>query len=487
MIEPSTNKTKYSKKEAIEALWRRGKVCDMLLDSNQKSIINMYYKNDADIQVVVFPRQTGKTFCLLVLAVELCLTNKNFIITFVAPKKNQAAKISRTTMREILDTCPPDIRPEYKTQGSFFQFHTGSIIEMAANNAKKIDDCRGPKAHFIICDEVGFWDDLEYAVKSVLYPKLNTTGGKLMMTSTPPKSAGHPFQKFYEQAKFRGASIVRVIFDCPRYTKEQIDKFALELGGYDSIDFRREYMSEFIVDINMAVIPEATDDLMSRIVKEWPTPVYRDKYVSMDIGFKDLTFLLFAYYDFREGKVVIEDEVVMNGPSMTTDKLAMDIYKKETELWSDEYDTSGEPFLRVSDTNLLLINDLYMKHGLLFEATSKDDSEGSINNMRVMLNAENVIINPRCTQLIFHIQNATWKDDRRKEYDRSPEAGHYDGVDSLKYLLRNIQYFKNPYPARYNMMTSSNTFISPHYKDEDNSFIDGVKDIFNLNKRKKKR
>jgi len=480
-----TEKPKISKKEAVDALWRLGRVCDLLLDINQKAIIKMYYERPTRKQVVVFPRQTGKTYCLLALATELCLNNKNFIILFIAPRKTQARKIAKTTMREILESCPPDLLPNYKTQENVFEFHNGSVIEMAGNNAGNIEDCRGPKAHLVICDEVGFWDDLAYSVNSVLFAKLNTTKGKLMMTSTPPKSAGHPFQSFYEEASFKKASLKRTIYDCPRYTDLEIEEFADELGGFESIEFRREYMSEFIVDSSMAVIPEATDELMGQIVREVPKPKFYDKYVAMDIGFKDLTFILFAYFDFRAGKVVVEDEIVINGPEMTTDKLAYLIYEKERLLWGEELNSDAiEPFLRVADTNLILLNDLYVNHGLIFQPTDKDDNAGSINNMRMMLNSERVLIHPRCKKLIFHVQNATWKDDKRKQYDRSPDAGHYDGVDALKYLLRNVQYHRNPFPAHYNLNLTSSTFISPHFKPEQSSFVEGIKNAFTKKKRK---
>ena len=226
---------------------------------------------------------------------------------------------------------------------------------------------------------------------------------------------------------------------------------------------------------------------MKNIVKDWTKPPYADKYVSMDIGFKDLTFVIFAYYDFKAGKVIVEDEYIINGPAMTTDKLAYAIYDKENELWSYDND-DVEPYMRISDTDHIVLNNLYMNHGLSFKPTDKDNNEAAINDMRMMIGSERIIINPRCKNLIFHLQNATWKDQRRKEYDRSPDAGHYDGVDALKYLLRNIHYHRNPYPANYSVNAYSNTFISPHYREERNSFKEGLKDIFTLgNKKRNKR
>jgi hypothetical protein len=50
--------------------------------------------------------------------------------------------------------------------------------------------------------------------------------------------------------------------------------------------------------------------------------------------------------------------------------------------------------------------------------------------------------------LIFHLKNGIWKKGG-KEFARSPDAGHYDAIDALKYMVRNINYTRNPYPANY--------------------------------------
>ena len=55
------------------------------------------------------------------------------------------------------------------------------------------------------------------------------------------------------------------------------------------------------------------------------------------------------------------------------------------------------------------------------------------------------------------MKNATWNKSR-KSYERSPDAGHYDAIDALKYLVRNIQQNKNPYPANFGKGYGENWF-----------------------------
>lgn len=479
--------TRITKQEAISELWENGIICEWLLDSNQKDVVNMIETSRASQICVSLSRQSGKSFGTLAYLVEKCMRTPNIIATFVAPYQSQAKKIAKTTMREILETCPPHLRPEYKTQENHFLFSNGSVIELCGNNAGHIDKARGPKAHIIVCDEVGFWVDLENSIKSVLLPKLNTTKGKLIMISTPPSSAGHPFQKLFEVAKFREAAIVRTIYDCPRYTEEDINKFAEECGGKNSIDFRREYLCHFVTNTARAVIPEATNELMEEITKEWTRPPFFNTYVSMDIGFKDLTVILFAYHDFRSGKVVIEDEVVLDTPDkLRTDSFAYSIFDKEQELWGDINGEHYEPYRRVSDINHFLLNDLYLQHNLSIIPTAKDDLDGQINNTRLMIGGGKVVIHPRCKTLIFHLKNAIWKNDKRKEFSRSADAGHYDAVSALIYLLRNVDYHKNPYPEKYDLNVVKESFLSPHWKPKDSDIKRTIREMFTLNKDKKK-
>jgi hypothetical protein len=70
---------------------------------------------------------------------------------------------------------------------------------------------------------------------------------------------------------------------------------------------------------------------------------------------------------------------------------------------------------------------------------------------------ERIIINPRCKQLIFHLKNATWNKNKT-EYERSLDGGHYDLIDALAYLVRNIAYTRNPYPKGYGMTSGDGAF-----------------------------
>lgn len=457
---PESPKKTISRKDAIDQLWRRS-IITWKLDVNQLEMHDFVVNGNNKITVIGSSRQLGKTFFLVALAIEQCLKQKYSIVKFIAPTVKDIKRIVTPLIREITADCPLDLKPTYNGPDHIFRFPNGSEIQLAGTENGHAESIRGNKAHLCIIDEAGFCDDLDYIVKSILIPTTTTTGGKIVMASTPSKSPDHPFMMFMKHAEAEKRFVKKTIYDNPRLQQSDIDQIAEALGGKESVDFRREYMVEMITSEEDAVIPEFNDDLQSRIVREHAKPAYFDTYVSMDIGAKDLTVCLFAYYDFLQGKIIVEDEIVLSGKKMLTDSLAELIKAKEQSLWTSPL--TGEqkvPYLRVADNNnLILLNDLGAKHKITFVPTLKDNADAALNNMRMMLRSERIYINPRCKTLIFHLKSAIWNK-ARNSYARSGDQGHYDAVDALKYLCRNINLGKNPYPANYQLANSHTSIFN---------------------------
>lgn len=449
MMMSNDEEIKLSREEIEEELWQRGEL-RWKLHPVQKRMYNSI--NDYEDQTVVIScaRRLGKTFLMCVLALEQCIKVPKSIVKFVAPQQKQVKKNIKPIMNMILNDCPKTVRPMYKTNDNIYLFPNGSEIQLAGTDNGNHESIRGGYSHLNIVDEAGFCDELEYLINSILQPTTDTTDGKTILVSTPSISMDHDFIVHYIKPFDNIGKLIKyTIYDNPMMDAKKLERILSRYPDREkSIVFRREYMCELIADEERIVVPEFTRELESEIVREWQRPPFFDCYVSMDIGFKDLTAVLFAYYDFKNGKIIIEDEVVMSGPSMTTDKLAATIKAKEKQLWSSPLGDQKKPSIRVSDNNLIMINDLSSLHGLHFSPTAKDQAIAALNNMRIYLNTKKVIINPRCVNLIKHLRGATWNK-KRTDYDRSPDSGHYDFVDSLSYLLRNIGWSKNPYPANH--------------------------------------
>lgn len=448
-----------TKDQAIKELWKKG-ILRWKLDANQLEVHKLIKETEKTFVVVGFARQNGKSYTMIVMAIEACLAKPNTIVKYVAPQVKSVKKIILPLIRQICADAPEKLRPKFKTHDHVVQFSNGSEIQMAGTDNGHAESIRGTRAHLCIVDEAAFCTDLNHIVKSILLPTTTTTQGKIVLISTPPKSADHEFMEFIRIAKADGTYIKKTIYDNPRLKAEDIAKLAEAAGGFESVDFKREYMCEMITDMNSAVIPEFTKELQLEVVKEYPKPPFYDCYVAMDIGGGDATAVLFGYYDFRNSRLIIEDELVLDGKTMLSDTLAKEIKRKEEQLWTTMPGVIRLPLLRVSDdNNKILLNDLSgPPHNINFVPVLKDDATAALNNMRVLLKSKRIIISPKCVVLIHELENTIWNK-ARNSYARA-EGRHGDTLDALKYMCRSINLTKNPYPADYDLSFGGKDFFS---------------------------
>lgn len=483
-----------SQQSAKEILWRRADL-SWLLDVNQLELYKVYKNNPSKIMVWNCCRGMGKSFLLAAIATEECLKKPNVLVKYTCPTQDMARRIVQPNFVRLLADCPEDIKPEYKVNEHAYVFPNGSKIELAGLDKDGAEKIRGGSAVLAIVDEAGMVDvrktekdeGLNYIVDSILYPAVTRSkeiDGKIILASTPPKKASHPFVRFMQMAERTGSLSTRIIYECPRYTKEQIQGLISQYGGVNSVTFRREYLCEIVRSNDIAVIPEFTKEIEQLTVKPWPRPKFFHRYVSMDFGNRDFTVVLFGYFDFLANKLIIEDEIVMTG-SFTTVALANNIQLKEQELYYDPYsDDILKPYRRVADNTISVLNDLSQLHKLYFEPTKKDDKETAINFARIMIQSQQVIIHPRCKTLVRHLREATWiknKTGSKREFARDVDNGHYDAVDALVYLIRNIDYNVNPFPPGYGRPNAENHFFNN--KSNDTQLAYAVKQILNIKKR----
>lgn len=476
-----------SKRDAIKELWKRGNIT-YKLHKGQEVLQENYMIDNRDIITILCARRFGKSFWLLTLAVSVCIKKKYAIVKYACPKQKQVKTIVKPIMRIILEDCPEDLRPEWREADKFYQFPNGSQIQIAGTDNGNAESLRGGASDLCIVDEAGFCTDLDYVVQSILAPTTDTTDGKIILASTPSRKGDHEFIQLYVKPDL-AAGVLKIftIHDNPLLTEKKKEKIKnrYPLKENDP-QYKREYLCIITNDDDDMVIPRFTDikDKVTGIIKR---PPYFDRYVSGDIGFKDLTVFLFGYYDFLNARLVIEDELVIHGSeNLVTNNMAHAIKKKEEELYTDCGGEVTPPYLRVMDNDLKLINDFQMLHNISFIATDKDKKEVQINNARMMLSREQIMIHPQCTHLLYHIEYATW-DKNRKSYSRMPDSadkkikgGHADALDALVYLVRNLVKSKNPYPADWGRLSGSGTQQSQLLKNQDSEFVRTIKKICNI-------
>ena len=482
-----------SSNQAKHELWRRG-ILTWKLDPFQKELHDNFHSRPDKIQVVLSSRRLGKTFCVCIMAVEQCLKKPNSIVKILAPTKLMIDDITTSLFPIIFEDCPEELKPASLKSKYTYLFPNGSRIQLAGTDNGHAEKLRGSFADLCIVDEAGFCRDLANTVRSILIPTTMNTKGKILLLSTPPKEPDHDFIRFVEEAEEKGILLKKTIYDNPRITQDEINEIiAAYPGGVHNPEFRREFKCELIKDATYSVLPEFTSQVELELVKEWPRPPFMDCYEAMDIGGRDLTVILFGYYDFRAAQVIIEDELVFNfqEENNTYDRFLTRVRAIEDRLWTNPLTLEvKQPTSRVSDINYVVTDELYKvskiqdpTRPIHFAATKKDDKEAAINALKMLFSGRKIIIHPRCTTLIRHLRNVKWSKSRtEKKFARSPDNGHYDAVDALIYFVRSISYTRNPYPARYDFAPGTLFVANPQgLRDNSTTQLDIFKKIFNKN------
>jgi hypothetical protein len=474
------NYTDTDIREARNRLWEMGCLV-WKLSPTQLEIYNFFHGKPTDKTIVVnASRRLGKTFALIIMMMEQCIKFPGSIVKFLQPKVNMIRINIRPLFDEVLIDCPKNMEPEYSTQDAIYKFPNGSQIQLAGTDNKNYDKLRGGKTHLAVIDEAGFCTDLEHIITYILIPTTTNTRGRIILSSTTPPKPDHEFITYMKQAEIDGRLIRRTIKDAinndkdstheHRITDEIVAGITSSLrGGEESDSFKTEYMCKVNKNSDDSVLPEFTEEVQKDTIVEWRKPVFCDKYESMDIGFADCTAILFAYYDFDNAVVVIEDEIVIKGKDVHSKNVAALIRVKEAELWMNKKTNEVEPpYLRIADNNLIFLNDLTVNCGINFMATDKHKKEQWLNKVRIMISERRIIINPRCKNTISHMENATWNA-ARTEFKQGGDrefTHHYDCVDALIYLCRNLIEGHNPYPLNYNfnkLGKRSEYFLNPNF------------------------
>lgn len=447
--------------------------------------------------IIKCARRLGKTYLLCLLAISCCLRKNGAQVRYAAPTKVALRKIIKPIMRKILKHCPTHLQPKFVDNTYVFPnrdllarrsageeirdvYDGGSEIHLAGVNNGHADDLRGPATDLFIVDEAGTVDDLHYLVHDVAMPQLIdedmqvVAGRRLILAGSPPRTPAHEFTAMAAAAQAEGNYSHYDIFE-GGYSHDVLRMFLLEDGiPEDEVDrflagdrenvsstIKREYLALDVIDTESALVPEWRGEFaLAEIPKDEFFPFYF-KYESMDVGVRHFTVCLLGHYDFRRAALFIHDEVAMNGPQMTTKLLAEAVKAKERTVFARPLEpgeklADDEPVplykirKRVSDKDLLLIQDLRADHGLPFIPTDKGELEQMINDVRIWVGSKKVFVSKNCKQLLGCLSYGVWNK-KRTDFDTSPAYGHFDALAALMYLIRNIKgdATVNPIPPDY--------------------------------------
>lgn len=420
-------------------------------------------------------RRLGKSYMLLARAFSTALRTPRARVLFLAPTAKHASEIAVDLSAEILRFCPQDLLPEYKSLTKEFHFKNGSIVRLKGTNGEHAADLRGGSADEIIIDECGLVDNLRHVISDVCLPMTLTTGGRIILATTPAVSPGHDSAQIYEELAADGCTAVFTIRDAPHISdlekielltamgemREDVPEILAGTKPPKTTAVAREFFCTWCVDSSKAIVPEFTAAKQIDIVKPWPRPEYFDAYTTLDAGFVDGTGILFCFNDFLADKLIVEDEALLRQANTT--QIAECIRSKETQLWPGQ-----PPYWRIADDpQKRLCADLSQLHGMTFSPARNDDPQGAVNLLRVAIQANRVIINPRCTHLIRQLSTGVWNN-TGNSFARTSQQGHFDLISALVYLVRAYNRTRNPYPNFFRLRggphgPGENDWVSPKH------------------------
>ena len=375
----------------------------------------------------------GKTLAGSAELIGLAILNKNLASLVVSPSYIIAERTVLPTLKLLLTDSGIKFDVRIRPMQMFLPEFNHTIYFGSADNPESL---KGANVCALWCDELATFSEEAYiqAIARVREPRAKEL--RIFHTTTP-EGRNWVWERFIKNEKDN----CDVVFGSTKNNKALPKEYIKDLESSYSEELRQMYLEGRVVELSDGtVIPEWHDSMIADIDKDYQDYIHLHKYVAMDIGGRDKTAILFGTYHYEESILYIEDEYIVPGSDTVTPVIAHYIIEKERELW----DTP--PYLRVSDNNnILFLSDLSSVHGLYFSPTKKEDKIGAINKVRLWVGDGRVVVSPKCSELIACLQTARWNS-KKNEFERSRLYGHYDALDALIYMIRNVNEIQNPIP-----------------------------------------
>lgn len=456
--------------DLIQDAWAKGDLYYKVQD-HQIDIYDFLKSRSGLTCVALLSRRYGKTHVCFIQDTEQSIQKPGSRIAYFYPTLKQGKQIIFPIADIVFEDAPSGVSAVWSEQDSCYTFPNDSKIYIfGCDTMRDIDRHRGPRYSSIRIDEAGVHHYLKYLYKSVLLPTLLTMKEKPLITfmGTPALSTEHEFKDIYESNLLKGDAIRKTIMDNSSISEQTRDEFIAESGGYDSTETRREYFCEWVTDSEYAVIPEWREHFIEETER---TEFYQfyDVYCAMDIGGRDKTAIVWGYYDFKKASLIVEHEAILSGQDTTPAKIAEAVKEVESQHYV------AKRIKRWADNNnVILLQDLSITHKINFNPTGKDLKLAMVADARTMIGAGRVILHPRAIELAGCLRSAIW-DKTKSTFMRSGLYGHFDALDALIYMIRNLDEISNPIPSLYKV-DIPNTFGYERLKQ--NKTSDNLKKAF---------
>lgn len=464
----------------IRDAWFRGDLSYQLRPHGQVELYNFIHRTHQkdptpELFVVETHRRFGKSYIWTLLALERCLSRPWQLIKYAAPTAVQCLKIVKPNLMRVLRDCPEELKPH--KSGLVWTFRNPALKEGGAVPESEFqligvnedpDAVRGEASDMAVLDEAGMMKRLRYIIEDILsYQFIGRKDPLLAMISTPPASMDHPFiSKYIPEAIECKRYFVMPASKNKDFTFEDEAVVLRNCKTKESVSWKREAECMHITDQESMIVPEFIA-AKEKCVLEWNHPPYIIPQICFDAGAKDYCHILFGYVDFNEQKLIIQDEIWVHYKS--TGEITEMLLEHMDHLWPN---CPNKPHI-FADATLQQLIDFQTDHGLTVEPAMKHDKDATLATLRTNIQEEKIIIDPKCSRLIYQLENGVWNEERTK-WLRSSELGHCDGVAALGYFVRMARWRKNPWPK--GVYDPRSTF--DYYHKEDSKAVHFIRRVF---------
>ena len=451
-------------------------------------------------------RQVGKTHASSLIRVEDAHRFPNQTILVASATEVALKELLIPVMKNVLSDCPEEIRPKFFSsrwgmRADFFCPGSDSVIKLVGID-KDPDGLRGPGLAGANITEAAFVRQLAYGVSGILYPQFSRRPyATCLLESSAPAEPMHEFDRvFLPDCQRRKAYVFMTMWENTTLSENVKRELYESAKAIDPDDAAREYDGKRGVNKLRAVVPEFD---RTKHVEERVPPSAAVGIAAFDPGTSDLFAIVWGYWDPADGKLVVHQDWTAQNAS--TGKVATviriierQLYGEAAEIhqprrveltpdeekarilrvlsgseapdlgnpygleqpvgmsWWNGKEFRSNPALRVSDTESRLILDLNATHSIPCVAADKDGKAAALQSLRNAFRDGNIVITPKCEQLITNLEAGRWND-KRTDFERHLDKagaktfGHLDLISALMYLWRMAQLVRNinPIPPKY--------------------------------------
>ena len=221
--------------------------CRKILNFKPTSYQRRLLETESKRVVLRWARQTGKTTALACLCILHAALHPHQMILIVAPGLRQSM-ILGDRIRKLLGQMPRDHRQTVISQQlqTIFRFRNGSQIIVLPNSENQL---RGFTADIIVVDEAAFFHNDEEIFRNILPPMLATTGGALIVSSTPWGKNTVFYQLNQDPDYEKHVVTWRDAIREGRYSQEFLKQLEKERETRPQV-FKMEYEAQFIEEVD---------------------------------------------------------------------------------------------------------------------------------------------------------------------------------------------------------------------------------------------